>query len=237
MGFTLAMLSWNAHKTLRNTLNSYRYFGLDKLADERIIFFQEISETDRIIANNFGYKAIGSDQNIGIAQAYKELVEKSTSDLFLFLENDWVLLDKPDDQITEAEEFLSEEWVDVVRFRHRQFPGAPLWTLQYKGSELERPEFLLDSIHWTDPGKFVYYEDNGHDWRPIIKIGPFYVTSAIYANWTNNPTMFRRGWLKKVILPRLGNKDIEVDIQEWWREQPQILVAQGEGLFTHNRIG
>ena len=38
---TLAMLSWGARKTLRNTLESYKKYGLLDLDAEKLIFFQE----------------------------------------------------------------------------------------------------------------------------------------------------------------------------------------------------
>jgi len=223
---SIGVLSWGQHKTLRNTLQSYETFGLNKLDAERIIFFQEITDQDIQIADEFGYKAIGAETNIGIAQGYKRLVEESTSDLFLFLENDWLLLEDPSDQMFEASELLRNEIVDVVRFRSRKYPGNPLWTRQYEGKELEHPEFLLDSIHWTDPSKFRY----------ISHLNGWYFTNSMFANWTNNPTMFRTKWLRKNILPHIGNRDIEVDVQDWWKTQV-FGVAQGEGLFTHWRIG
>jgi len=224
---SIGVLSWGQHKTLRNTLQSYETFGLNKLDEERIIFFQEITDQDIQIADEFGYKAIGAETNIGIAQGYKRLVEESTSDLFLFLENDWLLLEDPSDQMFEAAELLRNEVVDVVRFRSRKYPGNPLWTRQYEGKEFDHSEFLLDSIHWTDPIKFFPFIRYEHD---------VYVTTSQYANWTNNPTMFRTKWLRKNILPRIGDRDVEVDIQPWWETQA-FAVAQGEGLFTHWRIG
>lgn len=225
---TLAILSWGAHRTLVNTLESYRTFGIDD--PEKIIWFQEITETDKRIAAKYGFKAYGSDKNIGIAQAYKNLVEKATGDTFLFLENDWMALESGD-RLKYGLELLYSGVVDVVRFRHRRFPGAPLWTTQYQGTELEKPEFLLDAIHWTnEPEKkfagYINQEDNG-----------FYSTHSRFANWTNNPTMFKTEFLIDNILPRIGRRDIEVDLQEWWREQLFIVAQDNVGIFTHKRIG
>lgn len=225
---TIAILSWNAHRTLKNTLESYRTFGLDKLATEKIIFFQEISPLDIQIANKYGYHHIGSKTNIGIAQAYKRLIEKSTQPFFLFLENDWLLLDKPDNQISDGISFLDHNAADVIRYRSRRFPGEPLWTYQFKGSEYERPTHLLDSVHWTEHPDESFLE--------ITRYENWYFASSRNANWTNNPTMFRRDFLIDVILPNIGTRDVEVDLQPWW-EQQDFVVAQSDGLFTHRRIG
>lgn len=225
---TLAMLSWGAHRTLINTLESYQTFGISD--QEKIIFFQEISETDKRIADKYGFKYLGSNKNIGIAQAYTELVKATTGDTFLFLENDWVALNTGG-TLNDGLQLLYRDMADVVRFRHRRFPGNPLWTSQYRGNELSAPQFLLDSVHWTlnpeaDFPEYIEQLDNG-----------FYRTTSHYANWTNNPTMFKTDFLVDHILPRIGSRDIEVDLQEWWQEQEYYVCQDSIGIFTHNRVG
>lgn len=231
MSLTIAILSWNAHRTLRNTLESYKAFDLDRSATERLIFFQELSGADTQIAKKYGYDYTGTPNNIGVAAAYKKLVESSTSEFFLFLENDWQLIDYPFNALQDGQDMLRSKQVDVVRYRSRKYPGVPLWTLQYMDNEYEKPTHLLDCVHWQwKPDKFPEIQlatVNERDW---------YFASSRHANWTNNPTMFRREWLLENIVPRMGNRDVEVDIQEWWEKQ-SYWVAQSEGLFTHNRIG
>jgi hypothetical protein len=77
--------------------------------------------------------------------------------------------------------------------------------------------------------------DEPTQFSQIYYLEPFWYTTSRYANWTNNPTMFRTKFLEKYILPRMGSRDVELDIQQWWQEQ-NFWVAQGEGLFTHNRL-
>jgi hypothetical protein len=230
MSLTIAILSWGAHKTLKNTLNSYREWGLDRLGDERVIFFQEISKYEKLLAATYGYKAIGVPTNVGIAEGYKSLVEYATSDLFLFLENDWRLNGPPDVQIYLGKKMLEERKVDVVRYRDRDEPGNPLWTLQYKGNEYTKPTHLLDAVYYDTDEELARLSE-----LRLNELG-FWVTSAHYANWTNNPTMFRTNFLRDNIVDKMGSRDVELDLQTWW-EQQSFLVAQGEGLFTHWRIG
>jgi hypothetical protein len=228
MELTIAVLSWGAHRTLRNTLDSYRRFGLD--AKQKVIFFQEIGGEDIAIAKEYGFDYIGTRTNIGISGGYRELLKASEQPLFLFLENDWELIEPAFNQILAAKSLLTFGQADVVRLRHRMRPGAPLWTAQFAGNELSRPEHLLDSLHWT-PNPELIFPDY------ISKVGGWYFTKAKYANWTNNPAMFGTEWVQHIIGPRLSpNNDIELDIQQWWQEQ-FFTVAQGQGLFMHNRIG
>lgn len=226
---TLAVLSWGAHRTLINTLESYKTFGVKE--SENIIWFQEITNTDKQIADKYGFKYYGSKDNVGIAQAYKELVEKATEDTFLFLENDWVALESGD-RLNYGRELLYSGRADVVRFRHRRYPGAPLWTLQYQGDEMEKPSHLLDAVHWTTHPHFDFKGYIQEDFDT-----GFYVASSKNANWTNNPTMFRTEWLLDNIVPRLGRRDIEVDIQEWWEQQDFLVAQDNVGIFMHKRIG
>lgn len=228
---TLAMLSWKAKQTLRNTLESYQRYGLDKLDDEKVIFFQEISKEDRAIAKEFGYDCFGSPDNIGIAEAYKLLVAYASGDAFLFLENDWELLSEPVLEIAKARYLLglddaSFPLLDVARLRSRKNPGAPLWSRQYEGNEQAAPQFLLDAVYWKDnPAELEGIIDLHIDW---------YFAFASNANWTNNPTMFRTEWLRENIVSRMED-DVEKSIQAWWQTQ-NFIVGQGEGLFTHTRL-
>ena len=226
---TIAVLSWGAQQTLIQSLTSYRDLGLDVLDDERLIYFQQISEDDIKIAQTFGYKWIGSIDNVGIAEGYKTLVEEATGEYFLFLENDWLLIEDPLIVLKEAEYFLETTIIDVVKLRHRATPGGPLWSRQYEGNELEHPEFLLDSIHWTEPDKFEQVRKVKH-----TSGSSWYLTSSKYANWSNNPHFVRTKWAKDIIVPRISG-DIERNLQSWWQEQ-NFQVLQGEGLFQHNRI-
>lgn len=235
---TIAILSWGSHETLVNTLESYKKYRLDD--EDKVIFFQEITEEDIEIAHRYGYRWLGSPNNIGIGAAYGELVKEAMGEFFLFLENDWELVRDPDHQIHAAEVLLHAHLTDVVRFRHRYLPGAPLWTRQFEDREMERPTHLLDSVHWTDPAN--KFPDLVKKTGVLLRTGydenvqeVFWITDAGHANWTNNPTLFRTDWLKEHIVPRVGNSDLERDIQSWWEQQP-FRVGQGNGLFTHNRI-
>lgn len=224
---TIAVLSWKAHKTLVHTLESYEKFGLNKLHVEKIIFFQEIDDEDKKIAKHYGYQAYGAPINIGIAAGYKSLVELATSDLFLFLENDWELVEEPSYILYDAAERLRNNVIDIARLRSTSNPGEPLWSRQYMGQEMVFPEFLLDSAYWdSDPSKF----------SPIYKAEDWFVTTSSFATWTNNPTFFRTKWLKKEIVSRMGNTDIEVDIRPWWKEQKYNVAQHEIGLFTHSRL-
>jgi hypothetical protein len=243
---TIGMISWGAEKTLRNTLGSYYNYGLK--AEQKIIILQEGTKEQEHIVRDFGFTPITLLSNVGIARAYKYLLDATTQPHFLFLENDWELIEMPFVQIDHGQQLLRTGASDFIRYRHRTNPGNPLWTRQFENQEHVRPSHLLDSIHWTNPDKFIevtshkfeYWEVNPitlteEDTEVARKTSVWYTTTSQYANWTNNPHMANTSFLKQNVYPRLGNKDLEADIQGWW-EQSYFRVAQGDGLFTHNRL-
>ena len=69
---TIGYLSWKRHGVFRQTLNSHKTNGLHELIKlcNRIIFFQEITEEDINIANEFDCRYIGDNCNIGILNAF-----------------------------------------------------------------------------------------------------------------------------------------------------------------------
>ena len=229
---TIGILSYGSHKTLENTLQSYKDYELPIYDQERIIFFQGISNEDIRIAQKYGYQFFGAATNVGIAEGYRRLVERATGELFLFLENDWELLLQPSASLADARFLISIEQADVVKLRHRWNPGEPLWSRQFQNREMDSPKHLLDCVHWQFKPD-VLYPKQIH--RIDVYDRPWYLTSSKYANWTNNPHMAKTEWLRENILPHLGDGDIEKHLQPWW-EQQDFKVAQGDGLFKHNRI-
>jgi len=232
---SIGILSWASPQTIRHTLESYAQAGLLDLAAQIFVFFQEISDDDIKVAKEYNLRFEGSERNLGIAGGYRQMLRYIDQPYYLFLENDWVINDP--DPIVTIERLsqgihLLDNSVDFVKYRSRLYPGNPLWSRQWAGgNELYHPEHLLECIHWrTDES----IEKNFPDELNNIGDGWFRTTSE-YGNWTNNPHLVRTEWLNKSIASRLGTKDIERDIQTWWRQQ-NFTVAQGDGLFTHYRL-
>ena len=79
-------------------MESHKQNGLFDIipAKNRIIFFQEISETDINLANKYDLKVLGNKKNIGVLDAWIELVENCETKYFLFSEDDWLLIENKD---------------------------------------------------------------------------------------------------------------------------------------------
>ncbi|NBU81771.1 MAG: hypothetical protein EBS55_09010, partial [Flavobacteriaceae bacterium] len=261
---SVGILSWNSNKTLRNTLESYKRNGLFNIVNDVTIFFQEVSDNDIQIANEYGITYISSPENIGIGNAFIKLAESSHSDNILLLEHDWELIenfDKTYSRLKTGIELLNSG-VSVVRYRHRNNPGYPLYTqTAYQGNELNHYDnaidlqspHLMDCIHWIENPEELFSDK-------ISKDKDYFLSTSRWSNFTNNPCMYKKDFYIETVVPfkeikeknekyyenfkdnlgHYGSVDpwkhsLEVDIGYWWSRQ-NFKVACGEGLFTHNDI-
>ncbi len=235
---SICILSWKNEVTLENTLKSYQKNGFLKISDDITILFQEVSDKDKKIANKYGIKYIGLQENIGIGKGIIQLLKNAKYEPVLFLENDWELIESQEEtqhQVSEGLQLLNEGY-DVVRYRHRKNPGHPLHSLKHKGNELTYYDdwhkvtspHLLESLHWLDPAK--EFPDK------IQKRNGFFITTSRWANWTNNPFLLNKKFYLEKLTPFAGEGvHFEKNIAAWWVQQ-DFKIAQGEGLFTHNDL-
>jgi len=235
---SIGILAWNSDQTLVNTLESYYNNSLLDIVNDVTILFQEVTDEDKQIANHFGIKYIGLNENIGIGKAFIELAKNSQTDNILLLEHDWLLIENKEttyNKLKSGLELLDKQF-STVRYRHRTNPGYPLFSENaYKGRELEHFDsamgltspHLLDSIHWIDTPE-INFPDK------IQKQGEYFITTSRWGNWTNNPCLFKKDFYLQTVNDFVNNTDLllEPSISKWWAFQ-DFKVAQGEGLFCH----
>jgi hypothetical protein len=238
---SIGILSWHSGQTLVNTLESYYNNSLFDIVNDVTILFQEITEEDKQIADHFGIKYIGLNENIGIGKAFIELAKNSQTDNILLLEHDWLLIENNLITYLKLQSGLDllDKGFTSIKYRHRKNPGYPLFSENaYKGRELEhfdsiidlKSPHLLDSIHWIDNPE-INFPDK------IQKQGEYFITTSRWSNWTNNPCLFKKQFYIDTVLPFMGEGiELENKISGWWAKQ-EYKVAHGEGLFMHKDLG
>ena len=239
LNISLSILSWNSHETLINTLKSYKRHGLLDMVGEVIIFFQETSERDLDIAKEFGIEnIISSETNVGIGPAIKVLAERASYDNFMFLEVDWVLVEKESvvRSVLEGSIKLIEEGIlDFYRLRNRINYGYPLYTSQFQGRELDSPEHLIEQVHFL--GK-----DLSTKFPELIKYTDAHGTETVYGdskycNYSNNPFICKKQfWLDNIAPSDKGGISLEGEIRESWMNSGHKVGYNIPGLYTHLRL-
>lgn len=233
---SVGILAWNSGQVLVDTLETYYNNGLFNIVNDVTLLFQHISDDDIIIAEHFGLNYIGLKENIGIGRGFIKLTEVSLTENVLILEHDWNLIESADvtyDRLNSGISLLNTN-IDVVRYRHRETPGYPHFSFRYKGNELNYYDneigatspHLLDSIHWCNPAES--FPDK------IYQYDEYFITTSRYANWTNNPCLYKKDFYLNIVNQFAGDGiALEGNIGKWWVNQ-QYKVAHGNGLFMHN---
>ena len=85
---TIGYLSWKRQDIFKQTLSSHKNNGLFDIISpkNRLIYFQEINKSDIEIAKQYECNYIGSNENIGILNAFIKL-SRSFSNFFNPLES------------------------------------------------------------------------------------------------------------------------------------------------------
>lgn len=231
----IGILSYKRHETLIPMLETLKKNKLFDIVAEVKIFFQQIDEEDIKIAKKYKLEFLGSDTNVGISEGFLRLANSMKSEFFLPLEHDWHLIENKETtqlRLKESIELLKENY-KIVRLRHRQHPGYPHFSFKYQDKEFEIYDewhkcinpHLLDSIHWTDPDiKFP---------KQIKKHKNYFVTTARWANWTNNPCLYKKKFYIKFVLKHNSpGIKLEYEIAKNWIKN-RFKIAHGEGLFEH----
>lgn len=220
---SLAFLSWKAPVTLHHTLKAL--FSEVNVSDfsDALIYFQEMSEADAKLADEFGLRALGNSQNVGIRDGIKHAVENARSRYVLFLENDCRLLSgiTRANVITQLSLGMNDVFqyrMPVMRFRHRFFPGedysgvhkfSKYWPIKPESDSfrLKMKRKLRPKKAYRLAGQVVYVDKNPEarfaqtkNCLSRLPSGNFKLTSAILP-WTNQSILVDRERFLKELIP------------------------------------
>ena len=100
----LAAVSWQAPKSLRNSMESWRAGGLLDIVDERMIFLNSPTAEDREIAAEYDFDVYTTEEhngNIMAGPSLAYLAGNTSADYILFMEKDFVLSSPRDTMMKE----------------------------------------------------------------------------------------------------------------------------------------
>jgi hypothetical protein len=233
MDITLSYLSYRSYMTLENTLRSHKEL-LEAVAEKQI-YFQEICECDLEFSTEYNLEFFGTTSNTGIRGGLLELLDNCRTKYFLFLENDFVLIEPLDTVkkvLNDCIDLIENHNIKVVRLRHESYPGEPLYSRN------------IDYVHMGGLKLEAVYRDNDisliyPDVVHRLELNyPYFYTSSNNAQWSNNVFICETSWLKTVIA-EISKGDIDFMLEPTLIEHSlrnNYLVAHGKGLFTHSRL-
>lgn len=257
---TIGYLSWNRHNILEQTLQSHKDNGLFDiiLPENRFIYFQEVSDRDIQIANKYNCGYFGSKDNIGILNAFIEMVEHCKTEYFIFCENDWYLIENKTVTtkiLVDSLEILKCNIANIVKLRHIKFHGEPLYSKpsnidNWLSSNYHGCPYKLESLSWLhDPN--VAYNNIMEEYSGNYK---WYITTLHHQHWSNNVFICKVNDIKELVIPLLnqfekennkytGLEDILINYNTYIGKNTvmdniinnysSIKLAGGEGLFMH----
>lgn len=226
----LGIVSWKSHDTLQATLEAHRAAELTSAADASLIWFQDVSDADRAIADQYGYRAEGGP-NVGIAEGMARIAELLQTDLVLFLENDCPAIESPDEvrsQLGRARRLFAADQLDILRLRHRWHVGDAFQLRKYFAYYPPRaihPEFAEHAQLQDLPspslaalrrvlrpakarhlsGRALYVEARPEEAQPG-RIHPMageddlFRTDSRFLNWTNQSVLTTREFFLETIM-------------------------------------
>ncbi len=250
---SLGILSWHAHETLTRTLNTYA--ALLPLVDERVIWFNEISDEDRALAAKFGFEARGTSENLGILGGTHALLNSLSGDIVISCQNDNPVSVPPDvlkTRFTEAAEAIRAGSAKWIRLRERFTPGFSdgMKYLRYWGEDAASCcRRLLRPIKAARlRGRAVdVLPDPAKKFPALFRsVGSLFYSTSSHIDYTDQPFMASRDFIREVFDWIDAHKEgshtlngryvpeIILNRGKWWRVAA-FPVAVSEGVFAHAR--
>tara|TARA_B100000073_G_scaffold347263_1_gene361059 strand:- start:1229 stop:2029 length:801 start_codon:yes stop_codon:yes gene_type:complete len=257
---TIGYLSWKRRNILEQTLQSHQENGLFDILkpQNRIIFFQEISQQDINIAKTYELNILGNEENIGILNAFIELVKNCKTKYFIFCENDWLLIENKkmcEDVLNDCIQLLNKDQKNVIKLRHIKNPGNPLYSHpsnvhEWLNGKYHGFPYKLESLSWLDDPNKYYKSGVLNEIQYKYK---WYSTTLEHQRWSNNIFIANTKFLKNTMVPMitnfkdthkyLGLENILINyhsilgkneqIDKYINEYKTLKVVAGMGLFTH----
>jgi hypothetical protein len=245
LNLSIGMLTFNSPKTLKNTLESYKYTKLLELSDDICCIIQPSPKQNEEIqiCDYYGVKPVLQTSNTKMAGAIKTIWNICKYDYMMFLECDFVICEN-ENKIKNILNFglteLKNNKVDLVRLRSLKNPGHPiasnLMKDRHKNTNWHNDGDLLRQANYI-----TNYADEPEKIYPqyITKYSKNYLSylmSSKHCVYTNNPYITSKKFYLDYIFSHIidgNNLEDKIDMV-WHHHDHKILIT--EGIFKHNRI-
>lgn len=237
--FTIGYLSWKKHNVLKKTLDTHLQNGLFNIIQNKLIFFQELTDIDKQIAIDYSCNYIGNTENVGILNAFIKLVENCNTKYFIFCENDFLLLDKEyniNKTLEDVKFILDENEYAQVKLSNIKNPGflyiTPTNINEWLSSQHTDFKYKVESFSWV-PEPEKYY----NNLEIINKNYKWYKVNNNEQIWSNHIYACNTIFLKEIIIPILKfNRDTNTNLDIKYQGLEDTLCFPENILNTNNEI-
>ena len=234
---SIGILTYNSPITLKNTLMSYRHYGLFNYSDDIFCVIQpsdkSIEEIE--ICKDFNINYYLEESNGMMLGGMKRVFEESKYECVLWTENDFRIHTNKNDvkQIIDySEKLIKDNIVDLVRIRSLKLPGHPITTKHKYNNEMSDTSKLDYSCYYTENPhlKFPEYIKKYNDTPKM------FIINSKNCGYTNNCFITSKKFFSEVIIKySSGNPHIEPDIDKVWSDL-DLSIGISDGFLTHVRI-
>lgn len=233
---SVGILSYNSPITLKNTLQSYKYYGLLDITDDVFCVIQPSDKSfDEIkICSEFGLKYYLEDYNNMMLGGMKRVFNEAKYECVLWSENDF-RIHTPKEEVIKiinySKKLISKRIVDLVKIRSLKIPGHPIETKDKynKINDITKTDYscyFIDNPEIKYPKYIKKYNKNP---RMLIM-------NSKHCGYTNNCFITSKKFFNEIILKNSkGNPHIEPDIDKVWSDL-DLKVGISDGFLTHVRL-
>jgi hypothetical protein len=179
---SIGILTHNSPLTLKNTLMSYKHYGLLNYSDDIFCVIQpsEKSNDEINICDNFNIRYYLENTNSWMQGGISRVFKEAKNEYVLFTENDFRIHTKKNFKkiLDSSIKWLKEGVVDLIRVRDLKNPGHPL--------QLPRP--LYDDIINGSFNNLSQYITNIHYWTHYLK-EPEKLLPSFISKFNNDPNL------------------------------------------------
>lgn len=234
----IGILAFQGHKTLDNTLASYKNSGLLDLVAEAHILFQDVRAPKRrswakdVVRRYPQLRPMYKERNVGQREGFIGLNAACTQKFAVVLEEDFEV----DKNVNVCEQlmlgiaFIDSGRADAVRLRSRKNGGFPNYAYDSWKHGTLGSMHRIEHVMWNDRA-----EDSFPEIKVCLRSPKAWCTTAQFGQYTNNPVLYKTAFAKELFNRVPAGHDFEPWLTTWWKHQPYTIMYC-EGIFTHRRI-
>lgn len=243
---SIGILSHNSPITLKNTLSSYKHFGLLNFTDDIFCVLQPSEKVNEEIhvCDNFGVKYFLENTNTWMQGGIRRVFNESKYEIVLFTENDFRIHTNINIEniLISSVNWLRNSVVDLIRIRNLKNPGHPLQLPLSLYNDIVDGSFNRINEYTTNIHYWTHYLENPEkilsNYIKKINDNPkLFLMSSKHCGYTNNCYITTKNFFYDNLssYATAENPHFEPSVDKIWH-QNDFKIGITDGFLTHVRM-